>query len=146
MDLASPRHRSTLLLHRPSWKEIDISKHTNARLALLPHKIKFYHTLYPKKIKIMADEQERRLVSIMVKPKAGVDAVALYDKIKSEVTSQEEYKIKWDDACKVENGKIYTSFTIALEADFDEEVMEVIECMEDEVEDQQITYQAAMEG
>mmetsp|Transcript_38996 Transcript_38996/g.58587 ORF Transcript_38996/g.58587 Transcript_38996/m.58587 type:complete len:95 (+) Transcript_38996:126-410(+) len=94
----------------------------------------------------MADEQERRLVSIMVKPKAGVDAVALYDKIKSEVTSQEEYKIKWDDACKVENGKIYTSFTIALEADFDEEVMEVIECMEDEVEDQQITYQAAMEG
>mmetsp|Transcript_455 Transcript_455/g.559 ORF Transcript_455/g.559 Transcript_455/m.559 type:complete len:95 (-) Transcript_455:276-560(-) len=94
----------------------------------------------------MADEQERRLVSIMVKPKAGVDAVALYDKIKSEVTSQEEYKIKWDDACKVENGKIYTSFTIALEADFDEEVMEVIECMEDDVEDQQITYQAAMEG
>lgn len=82
----------------------------------------------------------------MVKPKAGVDAVALYDKIKSEVTSQEEYKIKWDDACKVENGKIYTSFTIALEADFDEEVMEVIECMEDDVEDQQITYQAAMEG
>ena len=70
---------------------------------------------------------------------------ALYKEIKTTVVSQPEYKIKWDDACKVDGGKIYASFTIALEADFDEEVMEVIEYMEDKVADQQVTYQAAME-
>eukprot|EP00527_Entomoneis_sp_CCMP2396_P004435 CAMPEP_0198145558 /NCGR_PEP_ID=MMETSP1443-20131203/24321_1 /TAXON_ID=186043 /ORGANISM="Entomoneis sp., Strain CCMP2396" /LENGTH=203 /DNA_ID=CAMNT_0043809245 /DNA_START=63 /DNA_END=674 /DNA_ORIENTATION=- len=92
-----------------------------------------------------ADDQERRLVAIMVKPCAGVDPQGLYKKIKETVVSQPEYKIKWDETCKVEDGKIYASFTIGLEADFDEEVMEVIEYMEGEVADQQITYQAAME-
>uniref|UniRef100_A0A7S2YLX3 Translation elongation factor EF1B beta/delta subunit guanine nucleotide exchange domain-containing protein n=1 Tax=Entomoneis paludosa TaxID=265537 RepID=A0A7S2YLX3_9STRA len=90
-------------------------------------------------------EEERRLVAIMVKPVDGVDAKGLYKKIKETVVSQPEYKLKWDDECKVEDGKIYVSFTIGLEADFDEEVMEVIEYMEDEVADQQVTYQAAME-
>eukprot|EP00522_Entomoneis_paludosa_P013316 CAMPEP_0172456852 /NCGR_PEP_ID=MMETSP1065-20121228/18142_1 /TAXON_ID=265537 /ORGANISM="Amphiprora paludosa, Strain CCMP125" /LENGTH=764 /DNA_ID=CAMNT_0013210141 /DNA_START=63 /DNA_END=2357 /DNA_ORIENTATION=- len=90
-------------------------------------------------------EEDRRIVAIMVKPVDGVDPQGLYKKIKETVVSQPEYKIKWDDECKVDGGKIYASFTIALEADFDEEVMEVIEYMEDEVADQQVTYQAAME-
>ena len=92
-----------------------------------------------------AEDEERRIVAIMVKPVSGVDPEALYKEIKTTVVSQPEYKIKWDDACKVDGGKIYASFTIALDADFHEEVMEVIEYMEDKVADQQVTYQAAME-
>lgn len=53
--------------------------------------------------------------------------------------------MKWDDKCKVEGGNIHTSFTIALEADFDEEVMEVLEMMEGEVAGSEITFQSAME-
>ena len=49
------------------------------------------------------------------------------------------------DRYKIEDGKINCTFTIALEADFDEEVMEVIECMEDEVAGQGIIFQTAME-
>eukprot|EP00527_Entomoneis_sp_CCMP2396_P009584 CAMPEP_0198136490 /NCGR_PEP_ID=MMETSP1443-20131203/137_1 /TAXON_ID=186043 /ORGANISM="Entomoneis sp., Strain CCMP2396" /LENGTH=102 /DNA_ID=CAMNT_0043797715 /DNA_START=60 /DNA_END=368 /DNA_ORIENTATION=- len=91
------------------------------------------------------EEEERRMVSIMVKPCDGVDAEGLYAKIKETIVSQPEYKLKWDDACKIEDGKIYTSFTIATAADFDEEVMEVIEYMEGEVASQLVTYQVAME-
>mmetsp|Transcript_10480 Transcript_10480/g.28978 ORF Transcript_10480/g.28978 Transcript_10480/m.28978 type:complete len:196 (+) Transcript_10480:60-647(+) len=90
-------------------------------------------------------DEERRMVAIMVKPVAGVDPEGLYKKITETIKSQPQYKLKWDEKCKVDGGKIYASFTIALEADFDEEVMEYIEYMEDEVADQQITYQAAME-
>ena len=89
--------------------------------------------------------QERRIVAIMVKPVDGVDPEALYKEIKETIVSQPEYLLKWDEECKVDSGKIYASFTISLEADFDEEVMEYIECMEDKVADQQVTYQAAME-
>ncbi|CAB9503653.1 expressed unknown protein [Seminavis robusta] len=89
--------------------------------------------------------QDRRMVAIAVKPCAGVDPQTLYTKMKETITSQPDYKLKWDDACKVENGKIYTSFTIALEADFDEEVMEVLECMEGEVETQEVTFMNAFE-
>ena len=85
------------------------------------------------------------MVAFTVTPKPGVDPVALYKKFKETITSQPEYKLKWDDECKVEDGKIYASFTIALEADFDEEVMEYIEMMEDEVASQEITFQTALE-
>ena len=88
---------------------------------------------------------ERRMVAIAVTPKAGIDPQAMYEKIKTEITSQPQYKLKWDDDCKVEGGKIYASFTIALEADFDEEVMEWIEMMEDDVQNQEVTFQSAME-
>jgi len=90
-------------------------------------------------------QEERRMVAFAVKPCDGVDPEALYKKFKETITSQPEYKLKWDDACKVEDGKIYASFTIALEADFDEEVMDVIEMMEDEVASQEVTFQSAME-
>lgn len=85
------------------------------------------------------------MVAIAIRPVAGVDPAALYAKIKSEITSQPEYKLKWDDECQIENGRIRTSFSIGLEADFDEEVMEVIEMMEDEVAGQEIIFQSAME-
>jgi hypothetical protein len=85
------------------------------------------------------------MVAISITPCAGVDPLALYEKIKSEITSQPEYKLKWDDECKVEDGKIRTSFSIGLEADFDEEVMEVLEMMEGEVANQSIVFQTAME-
>lgn len=90
-------------------------------------------------------KEERRMVAISITPCAGVDPLALYAKIKSEITSQPEYKLKWDDECKVEDGKIRTSFSIGLEADFDEEVMEVLEMMEGEVANQSIVFQTAME-
>ena len=45
----------------------------------------------------------------------------------------------------MDGGNIHASFTIALEADFDEEVMEVLEMMEGEVAGQEITFQSAME-
>mmetsp|Transcript_2607 Transcript_2607/g.3838 ORF Transcript_2607/g.3838 Transcript_2607/m.3838 type:complete len:98 (-) Transcript_2607:122-415(-) len=97
----------------------------------------------------MSDEEkpqeERRMVAISIRPCDGVDAAALYEKIKKEITSQPEYKLKWDDECKIEAGRIRTSFSIALEADFDEEVMEVLECMEDEIAGQDIVFQSAME-
>lgn len=94
---------------------------------------------------LVEDEEERRMVAIMVKPLESVDPHALYQKIVETIKSKPEYKLKWDEKCKVQDGKIYSSFTIALEADFDEEVMEHIECMEDEVADQTVTYQAALE-
>ena len=85
------------------------------------------------------------MVAIAVRPCDGVDPHALYKKMKETITSQPEYKLKWDESCKVEGGKIYASFTIAVEADFDEEVMEMIEMMEDEVAGQEVTFQSAME-
>ena len=66
-------------------------------------------------------------------------------KITETITSQPDYKLQWDDKCKVDGGNIHASFTIALEADFDEEVMEVLEMMEGEVAGQEITFQSAME-
>eukprot|EP00579_Thalassiosira_antarctica_P001849 CAMPEP_0201871022 /NCGR_PEP_ID=MMETSP0902-20130614/4012_1 /ASSEMBLY_ACC=CAM_ASM_000551 /TAXON_ID=420261 /ORGANISM="Thalassiosira antarctica, Strain CCMP982" /LENGTH=100 /DNA_ID=CAMNT_0048396857 /DNA_START=40 /DNA_END=342 /DNA_ORIENTATION=+ len=90
--------------------------------------------------------QERRMANIWIKPVDGVDAEALFAKIKADiVTSDPEYNLQWDEKYKIENGKIYATFTIALDADFDEEVMEVIECMEDEVAGQGIVFQTAME-
>ena len=71
--------------------------------------------------------------------------LALHQKITETVTSQPDYKLKWDDKCKVEGGNVHASFTIALEADFDEEVMEVLEMMEGEVAGSEITFQSAME-
>merc|ERR1712127_448972 len=93
------------------------------------------------------EEQERRMASIWVKPVAGVEHKDLFAKIKETVgeTSDAEYNLQWDDNVKVENGNLYVTFTIALAADFDEEVMEVIECMEDEVADQGVVFQTAME-
>merc|ERR1712238_336620 len=93
------------------------------------------------------EEQERRMASIWVKPVPGVDHKALFGKIKDAVgdTSNTEYNLQWDDNVKVENGNLYVTFTIALAADFDEEVMEVIECMEDDVADQGVVFQTAME-
>lgn len=90
------------------------------------------------------EETERRMVAFCVKPCAGVDPEALYEKIKTTVTVDDEYKLKWDEKCKVDNGKIYASFTIELAADFDE-VMEAIEYMEGEVESQEVTFMSAME-
>ncbi|KAK1733549.1 hypothetical protein QTG54_015722 [Skeletonema marinoi] len=89
--------------------------------------------------------EERRMVAIAVRPCEGFDAVALYAKIKAEITSQPEYKLKWDDECKIEDGRIRVSFSISSEADFDEEVMEVLEMMEDEVARQEIIFQCVME-
>ena len=74
-----------------------------------------------------------------------LNVVLLYQKITETVTSQPDYKLKWDDKCKIEGGNIHASFTIALEADFDEEVMEVLEMMEGEVAGSEITFQSAME-
>ena len=94
-----------------------------------------------------APEQERRMASIWVKPKAGVDAAALFPKIKEAVgeTSDATFNLKWDENTEVKNGNLYITFTIALAADFDDEVMYVIECMEDEVADQGVVFQTAME-
>mmetsp|Transcript_654 Transcript_654/g.1524 ORF Transcript_654/g.1524 Transcript_654/m.1524 type:complete len:99 (-) Transcript_654:296-592(-) len=92
------------------------------------------------------EEETRRMVSILVKPRDGVDAEALYVKITETIKSQPEYKLKWDEKCKVEDGgTIVASFSIALSADFDEEVMEHIEYMEDEVASSQVTFQTALE-
>jgi len=95
--------------------------------------------------------EERRIVAIGVKPCDGVDPLALYAKIKEATAPSGDEaasasNVKWDEECKVENGKIYASFTIDLAADFDEEVMEVIEMMEDEVASSEVTFQNAMEG
>ena len=89
--------------------------------------------------------EERRMVNIGITPADGVDPQTLYNKIKEEIKSQPEFKLKWDDNCKVENGKIYASFTISLDADFDEEVMEMIEMMEEEVKGQEVIFQTALE-
>ena len=87
----------------------------------------------------------RRLVNIYVKPKEGVDAKTLHEKIVKEVVSQPQYKMKWDPTVKIEGGKIYSSFTINEEADFFEEVMDPIECYWDEVEGHDIVFQTVME-
>ena len=90
-------------------------------------------------------EQERRMVAIVIKPCDGVDPQALYKKIVETITAEPDSKLKWDETCKVEDGKIYASFTIGLEADFDEEVMEMIEMMEGEVATSEVTFMSAME-
>ena len=59
---------------------------------------------------------------------------------------QPEYKLVWDEECKIEDGRIRTSFSIGLEADFDEEVMEVLEMMEDEIASQEIITRAKASG
>ena len=86
----------------------------------------------------MSEEKEeetgpsRRGVSIWIKPKDGVDPVALHKKITETVLSKPEYNMKWDDKVKIESGKIYSSFVINEEADFFEEVMDPIEMLYDE--------------
>jgi hypothetical protein len=91
-------------------------------------------------------QEDRRIVVIGIKPCAGVDPQELYEKIKETVTSQPEYKLKWDETCNVyPDGKIQATFTIHIDADFDEEVMDVLEMMEGEVAKTEITYQSAME-
>ena len=94
----------------------------------------------------MNDQTIRALVSSSIPLLTCVGFVCLiHQKITETVTSQPDYKLKWDDKCKIEGGNIHTSFTIALEADFDEEVMEVLEMMEGEVAGSEITFQSAME-
>lgn len=97
----------------------------------------------------MSDNEEekvlRRLVNIWVQPKEGVDATALHKKITETVVSQPDYKMTWDPKFKIENGRIYSSFTINEEADFHEEVMDAIEMMYDEVDGQDIVFQTVME-
>jgi len=90
-------------------------------------------------------QKDRRMVAFIITPCSGVAPQALYTKMKESITSTPEYELKWDEECKIENGKIYSSFTIAMEADFDEEVMEYIECMEDEVESHAVTFQTVLE-
>merc|ERR1719253_1457919 len=51
-------------------------------------------------------KEERRLVAISIRPCSGVDAAALYAKIKNDIISQPEYKLKWDDECVIEGGMI----------------------------------------
>ena len=94
-----------------------------------------------------APQQERRMANIWIKAADGVDPTSLFAKIKETVgeTSDAANNLKWDDEFKVTDGRLYATFTIALLADFDEEVMEVIECMEDDVSDQGIVFQTAME-
>ena len=92
-----------------------------------------------------AASESRRVVNILVKPKAGVECDALWKKMTAEIKSQPEYKLKWDENVKFESGKIYASFTINEEADFHEEVMDYIEMMEDEVDGQDIVFQTVME-
>ncbi len=92
-----------------------------------------------------ADKPQRRMVVIIITPKAGVDASALYDKIKAEVVSEEEYALVWQETCEVKDGAIYTSFTIGELADFHDEVLYVLETMEDEVAKTHITFQSVME-
>ena len=92
-----------------------------------------------------ADKPQRRMVVIIVTPKAGVDALALYDKIKAEAVSEEEYALVWQETCEVKDGAIYTSFTIGELADFHDEVLYVLETMEDEVAKTHITFQSVME-
>jgi hypothetical protein len=92
-----------------------------------------------------AEKPQRRMVVIIITPKAGVDALALYDKIKSEVKSEEEYALEWQETCEVKDGQIYTSFTIGELADFHDEVMYVLDTMEDEVAKTHITFQSVME-
>jgi Glutathione S-transferase, C-terminal domain len=91
------------------------------------------------------DMTDRRMVAMAIQPVAGVDPQALYTKIKTEIVSQPDYALKWDDACKIENGKIYASFTIAVEADYDEEVCDMIEMMEDQVAGQEVTFMNVFE-
>ena len=90
-------------------------------------------------------QESRRVVNIWVKPKAGIECEALWKKMTSDIKSQPDYKLKWDDNVKFEGGKIYASFTIAEEADFHEEVMDEIEMMEDDVDGQDIVFQTVME-
>jgi hypothetical protein len=94
---------------------------------------------------VKAPEEERRLVAIVVKPKAGVEPLALYEKIRTTILSTEEFKLKWEETCKINHGNIFASFTIELAADFHEEVIDEVEMLEDEVASIEITFQAAME-
>ena len=90
----------------------------------------------------MGEGAERRMANIWVKPADGIDGEVLFAKIKETVTSE---TVKWDDKTKFEDGRLYATFTIDLDVDFDEEVMEVIECMEEHVADQGIVFQTALE-
>ena len=94
----------------------------------------------------MSDTEEekpsRRVVNIWVKPKDGLDPAALHKKITETVLPP---TMKWEEGVKVEDGKIYSSFTINEEIDFFEEVMDAIEMMYDEVEGQDIIFQSVME-
>ena len=91
------------------------------------------------------------MVAISVTPCSGVDPITLYQKIKDETMqfaseNGSTSNLSWDKEAKIDGNKIYASFTINLEADFDEEVMEIIEMMEEEfVENSQVTFQSAME-
>ena len=58
--------------------------------------------------------EERRIVAIMIKPCDGVDPEGLYKKITETIKGSEEAKVKWDEKCKVDGGKIYASFTIEI--------------------------------
>lgn len=91
--------------------------------------------------------EERRVVVIGIQPCPGIDPHTLYEKIKAQIVSQPEYNLKWDDHCKLigTTNKIQATFTIALQADFDEEVMDVLEMMEDDIQSSEITFQSAME-
>ena len=89
--------------------------------------------------------ESRRVVNILVKPKAGIDPPTLFKTIKDTVVSQPEYKLLWDENVKYEGGTIYASFTINEDADLHEEVMDYIEMMEDEVDGQDIVFQTVME-
>lgn len=128
---------------RPPLHKKDHSRHWPNIKSI--HPTKLASPQHP--LATMSEEQqsERRVVHIKVTPEAGVDPEALYTKIKETITSQPEYKLVWDDKCKIEDGSIVTSFSIGLEADFDEEVMEVLEMMEGEVANQLVTFQTVLE-
>lgn len=85
------------------------------------------------------------MVVIYINAKPGVDPQALYVKIKEEIKGEPESKLEWDEKCKVDGSRISTQFKIAVAADFDEEVMDIIEMMEDEVASSGITFQTALE-
>jgi hypothetical protein len=98
----------------------------------------------------MAEESEesskplRRMVVIIITPKASKDPAELYTKIKAEVVN-DEYQLEWQESCEVKEGQIYTSFTIGEFADFHDEVIYLLECMEDDVAKTHITFQSVME-
>jgi hypothetical protein len=100
-------------------------------------------------LNIMSEEAEeskplRRMVVIIITPKASKDPAELYTKIKAEVVN-DEYQLEWQESCEVKEGQIYTSFTIGEFADFHDEVIYLLECMEDDVAKTHITFQSVME-
>lgn len=150
--------RSLMDFHvEQTWDTLGRALHDLRSTLATTHKTEHHHTHQQSKhtasvhasiIIIMPEEEtpqeERRMVAFKVTPKEGVDPVALYETIKTQVTVEDEYKLQFDDTCKVEQGRISASFTIGIEADFDE-VMEGIEALEDQVASQTITFQTALE-